>query len=153
MSRKNATLAECINTREIETIRAYKMTGYNLHNCIRMAQIDTENKYLEILKNFENIKATALQHYNYYNKNLNNCVDVSCIMTTLIQSVIHYEKLQEELAGNVTEVNNLSSRYMLTNIAMGCVAKSINQVHENYKIGKGLVSACWVQPLNATKPN
>lgn len=136
----------------MSTIQAYKTTGYNLHNCIRMAQINNEAKHLEIVKNFENIKQSSLRLYEFYNRHLDNCADNDCVMSSLIQSVIHYERLKEELSGNVTEVNNLSSRYLLSNIAMGCVANAINQVYDNYNIGKGLVDGCFFQPNNATMP-
>lgn len=152
LGKKNFTLVECIIKKEINTVQAYKTTGYNLHNCIRMAQINTEAKHLEVVNNFENIKQSSLRFYEFYNRHLDNCADNDCVMSTLIQSVIQFEKLKEELSGNVTEVNNLSSRYLLTNIAMGCVASAINQVYDNYNIGKKLSDDCFI-PSNNTVTN
>lgn len=149
---KKRSIAECAINGEIATLKAYKITGYNLHNCIRSAQITTETKYGELVGNFEMIKNAALRLFDHYTSFLNNCIDTTCVMSTLIRSVVQYEKLQEELSGNVTEVNNLSSRYMMTNIAMGCVANSLTQVYDNYNIGKRLVSECFL-PQNRTVVN
>lgn len=156
LEKKNFTSVDCIIKNEISTIQAYKTTGYNLHTCIRMAQINTESQHLEIMKKFETIKLSCLRQYEYYNRHVENCVDTDCVLKSLIQSVIQVEKLREELAGNVTEINNLSSRYMMTNIAMGCVASAINQVYDNYNIGKGLVDGCLNSTSNTipnNKPN
>lgn len=134
----------CIFKNEDSTIQAYKMTGYNLHNCIRMAQIETETRYLEMVKNFEHIKNVSMEMHEYYTNKVDNCLDKMCVLATFLQSVIHYEKLQEYIATNVTEVNGINTKYLLSHIALGCVSNSILQIEENYKIGKGLMNDCFL---------
>lgn len=147
LSNKNIThdlsLLDCIFKYEDRTIQAYKMTGYNLHNCIRLAQIETETIYLDVVKNFEHIKNISLEMHEYYLNKVDNCLDKSCVIASLIQSVVHYEKLQEDIATNVTEINGINTKYLLAHIALGCVSNSVVQLEENYKIGKGLINDCF----------
>lgn len=150
---KNVTeilkMTDCIFKNEDDTIQAYKITGYNLHNCIRMAQIETETKYLDIIKNFEHIKNVSLVLNEYFSNKVDNCLDKTCIMNSLIQSVIHYEKLQEEISTNVTEINSINMKYLLSHIALGCVSNSMAQIEQNYNIGKNLVGNCFEsEPLS-----
>lgn len=130
---------------EEETLKAYKFSGYNLHNCIRMAQNEMEGKYLKIIENFNNIKNMSIQAFGHYHRVMDNCVQASCVMSNLFRSIIDFERLKEDVATNVTEINNLSTRYVFSHIAMGCISACLAQISENYELGKNLVDECWLE--------
>lgn len=90
--------------------------------------------------------------HEYYTNKVDNCLDKMCVIASLIQSVIHYEKLQEDIATNVTEINGINTKYLLANIALGCVSNSMAQVEENYNVGKNLIDDCLKNEVQNQSP-
>ncbi|KAL0281560.1 UNVERIFIED_CONTAM: hypothetical protein PYX00_002508 [Menopon gallinae] len=147
--KKLVSTLECMFKNEEDTLKAYKFTGYNLHNCIRMSQNEMEGKYLKVVENFNNIKNASMQAFSHYYRLMDNCVQTSCVLSTLFRSLIDYERLKEDVATNVTEINNLSTRYVFSHIAMGCISSSLTQISDNYEVGKNLVDKCLLD-MNGT---